>query len=196
MSSLPPLVSTGVFSVSTSCVIDAPIKDVWSTLIDFPSYNDWNPFVCEPLPSIPHPNLLTTLIHSRSQVVSDASGAPLPEQTLRPGTYLSIRTHIPPSMEKTRFPHSAWCLVTVVDHENYRAAWVYDAMPKWLLNSERWQTLTLVDGKTRYESREVFCGILAYFVMFFFQPKLKLAFDVMAQALKERAEHSQVGTGL
>jgi len=171
MSSLPPLVSSGVFNVATSCTIDAPIDHVWSVLIDFPAYKEWNPFV-------------------RSQLVTDGSGNPLPDQTARPGSYISMETHLPATMEPIRSPQSTRCLVTVIDHDNYRAAWVYDVLPRWLLCTERWQTLSFADGKTKYETREVFGGVLAYIVMFFFQAKLKLSFDAMGVALKERAERS------
>ena len=44
MSSLPPLSSNGVFSVSASSSIDAPLEKVWSILLDFPSYNKWQEF--------------------------------------------------------------------------------------------------------------------------------------------------------
>jgi hypothetical protein len=44
MSSLPPLRSNGVFSVSASCSIDAPLEKVWSILLDFPSYKKWQEF--------------------------------------------------------------------------------------------------------------------------------------------------------
>jgi hypothetical protein len=80
----------------------------------------------------------------------------------------------------------------VVDNENYRAAWVYDVLPTWLLATERWQILTEVEiaGEkvTRYESREVFSGLLAYFVKWLLQAKLKLAFDAMGTDLKARSE--------
>ena len=44
MSSLPPLSSNGVFSVSASCTVDAPLEKVWSILLDFPSYKKWQEF--------------------------------------------------------------------------------------------------------------------------------------------------------
>ena len=44
MSSLPPLRSDGVFSVSASSSIDAPLEKVWSILIDSPSYEIWQEF--------------------------------------------------------------------------------------------------------------------------------------------------------
>ena len=32
-------------TVRTETVIDAPRRDVWGTLTDFPRYDDWNPFI-------------------------------------------------------------------------------------------------------------------------------------------------------
>ena len=44
MSALPPLRSSGVFSVSASSSIDAPLEKVWKILLDFPSYEKWQEF--------------------------------------------------------------------------------------------------------------------------------------------------------
>lgn len=44
MSALPPLRSSGVFSVSASISIDAPLEKVWTILLDFPSYKKWQEF--------------------------------------------------------------------------------------------------------------------------------------------------------
>jgi uncharacterized protein YndB with AHSA1/START domain len=41
MAGLPPNAADGVFSVSATTVIDAPIEKVWGVLIDFPSYHEW-----------------------------------------------------------------------------------------------------------------------------------------------------------
>lgn len=41
MSVLPPKAEDGVFAVSSSVVIDAPIQTVWDVLLDFPSYPEW-----------------------------------------------------------------------------------------------------------------------------------------------------------
>jgi hypothetical protein len=162
-----------VFHVSTSITIHAPTDHVWNTLLDFGAYGEWNPFV-------------------REQLVTDSNGTPLDDQTLHPNAYISMKTQIPPTLSPQHSPRSTRCKVTVVDNENYRVAWVYDVLPTWLLATERWQILTEVEigGEkvTRYESREVFSGSLAYFVKWFMQAKLKLAFDVMGTGLKERSE--------
>jgi len=146
---------------------------VWTTLLDFGAYGEWNPFV-------------------RQQIITDAKGNALDDQTPCANAYISMKTHIPPTLTPQRFPQSTQCKVTVLDNENYRAAWVYDTLPSWLLATERWQILTEVeiDGEkfTRYESREVFSGVLAYFVKFLLQAKLKQSFDAMGTGLKERSE--------
>ncbi|KAG1732632.1 uncharacterized protein EDB91DRAFT_1251684 [Suillus paluster] len=168
---LPPLSSKGVFSASSSCVINAPREVVWEVLMDWKSYKEWNPFV-------------------RSQRITDARKNLLPDETPREGCYLYISpVNIPPSFESTWFPSSAFERITALDHENYRAAWVNIDMPHWLLNAERWQALVEVEGgKTRYETIEVFDGLLAYLIKVFVGNGLKRGFIAMAEGLKSRAE--------
>jgi hypothetical protein len=100
--------------------------------------------------------------------------------------------HLPPTMGKPRFmeSHSTTVLITAIDQENYRAAWVTaGSLPKWALFAERWQMLTVEEGgRTKYESIEVFSGILAYVVKFFTGKNLDLGVTAMAEGLKSRAE--------
>ena len=77
---------------------------------------------------------------------------------------------------------------TALDHEHHRAAWKNIDYPSWMLRATRWQVLTPIDGRTRYETREVFAGLLAYVVYWFFGGKLKAAFETMARVLRERSE--------
>lgn len=64
-------------------------------------------------------------------------------------------------------------------------------MPKWLLDAERWQSLTVgPDGRVKYESIEVFKGPLAYLVRLFVGKNLFLGVDAMAQGLKTKSESS------
>ncbi|KAG6857014.1 hypothetical protein H0H87_010686 [Tephrocybe sp. NHM501043] len=174
MSNLPPLADTGVFFVSSSILIDAPRDKVWSIMLDFPSYKEWNPFV-------------------RGQTIVDKSGNPLPDQTPAAGQYLLIApVHLPPTMGEPGWfqKQSAFETITSVDHENFRVAWVYSALPKFLLSAERWQALSVVDGKTRYETIEVFGGVVAYLVKFFMYQKLVLGFNAQAEGLKKQAERT------
>jgi hypothetical protein len=121
------------------------------------------------------------------------SGAALADQTPSVGRKLVICAHLPLTMGTLRFMESLNIIVriTTIDHENYRAAWVGDSrLPNWLLRGERWQMLTVEEGKTKYESVEVFSGIIAYVVKFFTGEKLVLGVKAMMEGLKSRAEEA------
>ncbi|KAJ7756237.1 hypothetical protein B0H16DRAFT_1674773 [Mycena metata] len=174
-SAVPPLSSSGVFTTAGSILIDAPREKVWQVLLDFGSYKEWNAFV-------------------RGQTLVSPAGVALADQTPAGGELMLIApVHLPPTMGKPRFmeSHSTTVRITTIDHENYRAAWVTaGALPKWALFAERWQTLTIVDGKTKYESIEVFSGILAYVVNFFTGKNLDLGVKAMAEGLKSHSERA------
>ncbi|KAF9468285.1 hypothetical protein BDZ94DRAFT_1232347 [Collybia nuda] len=170
---VPPLTTEGVFSVSTSILIDAPIETVWSILLDFESYNEWNPF--------------------RHVIIDPITKKPLPSQTLQEGQLvLAEPVHIPPTMGEVGIMQkgSAYVKCFVLDTVNYRMAWTSGgSVPGFLLHPERWDFLTVTsEGKTKYESVEVVKGILAYPLRFLMSANLKLGFDAMADALKVRAE--------
>ncbi|KAF7978189.1 hypothetical protein HWV62_1398 [Athelia sp. TMB] len=180
-SNLPPLSSDGVFSVSASSDISASKETVWNILLDFPKYKEWNPF-------------------TRGQIIvaSTSAKTPLPDQTPMNGSILRMYpVHIPPTMDDK----SVWLAsssverISALDDVNFRAAWVNEAMPRWLLYTERWQTLTTVerDGETvtRYESLLVFWGILSYLVKMLMQSGLKKSSQAMGEALKKRAEEAE-----
>jgi len=167
--------TSGVFSVSSSCLIDAPIERVWSIMLDFPSYNKWNSFV-------------------RVQTLVNSSKEPLSDQTPREGALIKMSVHIPPTMEKPGLfgKNSAFVKITTIDHVNHRAAWCTEGLPKFLLRTERWQALgvDVATGTTKYETIEVFGGILAYFIKFFIAKNLALSFKAAADTLKKYAEDS------
>ncbi|KAG6866338.1 hypothetical protein C0991_005805 [Blastosporella zonata] len=130
---------------------------------------------------------------SRGQTITDKSGNPLPDQTPAVGQYLLIApVHLPPTMGEPGWfqKQSAFEKITTVDHENFRVAWVNIALPKFLLSAERWQALSVVDGKTKYETVEVFGGLAAYIVKFFMYQKLVLGFNAQAEGLKKYAERT------
>jgi hypothetical protein len=106
-----------------------------------------------------------------------------------------ITVNLPPTLSKPAFPaflHTSTALtqIIVVDEEHHRASWVLAGVPKFLLTSERWQALSVdtETGKTRYETKEVFGGILAYLADWFVGPNLNLGFCAQAEGLKMRAE--------
>ncbi|KAI0078385.1 hypothetical protein K474DRAFT_1660386 [Panus rudis PR-1116 ss-1] len=175
----PPKAEDGVFCVTASSIIHAPIEKVWKTLLDFPSYPEWNPFV-------------------RKQVITDKNWKPIPDQTPKVGSYLHMTVHIPPSLtDHGSIPtQTTKEVITFIDHDNHRVAWRYISLPKWALSAERWQYLTEVDDegkkKVKYETQEVFSGPLAYVVKWWTGRDLKKAFDAFGEALKKRSEESEL----
>ncbi|KAK0237020.1 hypothetical protein EDD85DRAFT_596040 [Armillaria nabsnona] len=171
---LPPSSSDGVFAVSGSAVIDAPIEIVWNNLLDFKGYKEWNPFV-------------------RDQKITDSSRNILPDQAIAEGKYMHIcPVHLTPSLEDVPFYNrsSAFVVCTALDHDNHRVAWRTTGLPRWLLDAERWQSCTVEPGgKVKYESVEVFNGVLAYFVRFFVGQKLINGVGAMAKGLKAKSEN-------
>ncbi|KAI5990427.1 hypothetical protein EDD15DRAFT_2280140 [Pisolithus albus] len=171
-----PQLEPGVFTAAASIVIDAPREVVWKVLMDWESYHEWNPFV-------------------RNQCITDASKRPL-QQTPRVGDYLYIYpVHIPPSFDSPRLlpASSTFQRITVLDTHDYRCSWVSAQYPAWLLRTERWQVLVEVDDgdgrkKTRYETKEVFNGPLAYVVAATVGDGIKKGFVAMAEGLKRRSE--------
>ncbi|KAH9916128.1 hypothetical protein B0H21DRAFT_770865 [Amylocystis lapponica] len=171
MSNLPPASFEGVFEMSASVDIDAPIESVWEILLDFPSYRKWNTFI-------------------HSQAVVDKSKKPLPDQAPQVGQFLLMEAHIPPTAALEHPPTSRPLeRITHVDSSTHRLAWVYTAgVPGFLMRAERWQALSVVDGKTRYESRETFGGFGGYAVKYSMRADLQKSFDVMGEDLKKYAE--------
>lgn len=129
---------------------------------------------------------------------------PLPDQTLHVGGHVYIYpVHLPPMLDDASVgmfnKSSAFCVVTALDHENFRVAWSTFGIPNWILWSERWQWLTeidvdLGDGKgkrltTRYDSIETFGGMAAYLVKWFVGSKLNMGFQAQADGLKMWTEN-------
>lgn len=85
-------------------------------------------------------------------------------------------------------------MITNLDPDNYRCAWENIEYPTWLLSAVRWQALVEVveDGRiqTRYETVEVFNGVLAYLIRIFVGQGLQAGFIAMAEGLKKRSEES------
>ncbi|KAI0317013.1 hypothetical protein OF83DRAFT_1263968 [Amylostereum chailletii] len=164
---------SGVFSVYASSVIDAPRDTVWKALLDFQSYGEWNPFV-------------------HAQVLVNDSNQPLPDQNPTEGQRLLQSVHIPPTLDGKAKPTRNLEILTHVDHRERCLAWRFASPAHCLLRAERWQTLHISasDGSTRYETWEVFGGLLAYLLRFFMRDKLEESFEAMTMALKARAEQT------
>lgn len=132
--------------------------------------------------------------YRRVQTVMNSSKEPLLDQTPHEGAFIQISVNLPPTMQEPGFlsTSSAFVKITTLDHDNHRAAWCTEGLPKFLLQTERWQALSVDEatGKTKYETIEVFGGFLAYFVKFFVGKNLILGFQAFANGLKKCAEES------
>lgn len=121
--------------------------------------------------------------------IVDASKKALAEQILAVDKHLLMKCHIPPSMDDRHRKRAAFEIVKTVDHENHRLSWVNIDYPSWALRAERWQTLeSLPDGRTKYETWEVFGGILAYVVRWYLGKSLDMSFVAFVSGLKDRCE--------
>jgi hypothetical protein len=105
------------------------------------------------------------------------------------GKLFISRANLPPA-GLTPPRESGSSRITTLDHDNFRVAWVTPGLMAWFLFVERWTMLTVVDGKTKWETIEVFSGILAYVVYWLHYKNFLLAFRAMAEALKSRCEAS------
>lgn len=103
--------------------------------------------------------------------------------------------HLPPTLDDlpSYKKSSAFVVCTCLDNGNHRVAWrTAGSLPAWLLDAERWQMLTVQeDGRVKYESVEVFKGIVAYLVKLVVGKDLILGVEAMAEGLKKRAESSE-----
>ncbi|TFK93255.1 hypothetical protein K466DRAFT_479023 [Polyporus arcularius HHB13444] len=163
-SNLPPPSRAGVVIFYVTSDIDAPIEKVWVALTDFEKYPEWTIFV------------------------SDKAKNKLEDQMPTKGKYVYEETHMPPTMDDTVQRGSTVEEIIHFDDVTHRLAW-RGVWPSWFLQDERWQVLsTTEDGRTLYESREVFGGIGAYLIKWFYHSKLMECFVTNAEALKSRCE--------
>jgi hypothetical protein len=124
-------------------------------------------------------------------VVVDVSGKIDSDQTAREGTRLLLTSHMPPTMEasKAKRIDKTPEIVTAVDHDRHRLAWMFTGMPHWVMTTERWQVLSMdAEGNTVYETEETFHGPLAHVVKLVVYQRLVDAFQAVGSALKSRAE--------
>ncbi|KAJ3986410.1 hypothetical protein F5890DRAFT_1407302 [Lentinula detonsa] len=177
---LPPAIPS-VFTVEANIMIDAPIDTVWTILLDFPKYPDWNPFV-------------------RSQVVTDDFYIPTQDQKVAENLRLIITSQIPPltppvtasSLGNPLDEHITRENITHYQPEIYRVAW-QDLSLDALIQAERWSALSVFvdqsgDVMTFYESREQYNGVLADTVQDLEGAGLVEGFQAQAATLKARAE--------
>ncbi len=120
--------------------------------------------------------------------MTDKNKNPLPDQTPVEGAYLVMKVHIPPSLDDSIPTISAFEQITHVQPDLHRVAWK-SLLPSWLVKAERWQAVSATeDGKTLYESREIFAGSGAYAIKLFISGDLEKSFVAQAEGLKAYVE--------
>jgi hypothetical protein len=129
-------------------------------------------------------------------IVDPRTKQSLSDQTATEGRYLMIYpVHMNPTMndKDVWFPMSAFEIITAVDHDNHRCCWDNISFPhfSWIFNAKRWQALSVVDGKTKYETIEAFGGIGGHIIHLFCKSTLQNAFTVSMHALKEYCEQTK-----
>ncbi len=148
---------------STRIEIDAPIEIVWAAMLDLPRYREWNPFVVDVRHAPPVVQVGTRfLLHVRWD-----SGKELDSWETVTRIDPPCAAHRPASAV-LEYRYSAWLAVC------------------GLVRATRAQRLTQsADGPTRYETEEVFSGLLTRFLPL---REVQDGFERQALALKQRAE--------
>lgn len=134
---------SSVTTVVSEIEIDAPVSLIWNTILDFPSYTEWNPFV-------------------RHQAVMDASWkAPLADQKPVVGSNIKMKVPIPPAVGMTdpsQVNGSTKEVVTYLDEDTKTVIWDL-VSPPWFLRTRREQMVVEINKNGRkmakYTSVEV-----------------------------------------
>lgn len=129
--------------------------------------------------------------HRRKQVVLDKSNHVVDSQTATEGTIIEMTTHIPPTIASNAPSRTTRATITHVDHDTHRVSWTFSTPGpfSWLLKSFRTQSITPTeDRKAVYESVEVFSGVVVGVMRWMIERDLRKSFEMMADALKTRAE--------
>ncbi|KAF7555865.1 hypothetical protein G7046_g6441 [Stylonectria norvegica] len=178
----------GVFTITCSTTIHAPLTTILTTLLDTRTYPSWNAFcpsvsiTHQPTPSPPLPACLA------ATPITD-----LPT-TLRLGTDFTLDVHLDPH---NSYKRSKTTLVVSVLEEferdgrkGVRLAWRTTGwMPGMVLKAERVQELTEVgEGIVEYRCWETMYGALASTVKAFVGKSLEWGFGAWMDGLKEFSE--------
>jgi hypothetical protein len=134
----------------------------------------------------------TLNLYRRSMTLITPSGQPLEDQTPAEGKHIAVVVNMPPKFGEPGWfgSGSATTQIEMLDSQNFRAVLTTTGLPHWLSQSERWQMLSVDEttGKTRYDTIEVFDGLVAYVIKFLMGSKLSVGFRAAAECLKARAE--------
>lgn len=153
----------------TEITIQAPVERIWSILMDFESYPEWNPFI--------------------SRITGRAEPGERLEVRLTPpdGMAMSMKPEVV-SVEDAPFVSKASNRPEVMEASR-EFSWlghlgvngVFDGRHIFLLFEEAQST-------TRFVQREEFSGLLAAPILLLVRKSTLRGFEAMNQALKQRAE--------
>ena len=139
--------------------IDADVGTVWSVLVDVARYPEWNPFTV---------SVATTF----------ELGAPVDMQVALRGR--RDRSGALRTMHQVEY-------VTGFD-EGRELSWGVSVGPSWFVQADRWQRLTDLGGRTRYETSDELTGVGVPLVMLLMRRHMARGFAEVAAALKARCE--------
>ncbi|RAL02891.1 SRPBCC domain-containing protein [Aspergillus ibericus CBS 121593] len=188
--------SDAVVHLESVTLIDAPLQDVWDTLVDTSTWSAWNKFV--------------PAVTIRQQPESDATQNVSP--ILQMGTKMTFHVNMNPTSSQSQPNQEA--MLTVAERSPPtssrnlgRIVWVNDAPAQGrimasLLTAERVHELSEVevpgaDGQVRRMTEvrnwEAQVGALAYVVRWMYGTRLAECFDLWVQDLKEYVENKTRG---
>lgn len=78
--------------------------------------------------------------------------------------------------------------ITGFDAAARRFSWGVNVGPGWFIKADRWQQLTSVDGRTRYETSDEFTGVGVGLMLALMERKVRRGFEGVARELKTRCE--------
>lgn len=180
--------SGGVFTITCSTVIAAPLTTIITTLLDTRTYPSWNAFV---------PNICINKqpasfpVPPACLVGRDIIGLPT---TLQLGTDCTLDVHLDPDNEsKTNQTNIGVSLLEDFEHEGrqgVRVAWrTGGLMPRFALRCERVQEfLDVGHGTVEYRCWETMYGLLASMVNSVVGKSLEWGFGAWMDGLKEYSE--------
>jgi hypothetical protein len=130
----------------------------------------------------------------------DDEGTPLPVEVQFPRENATLQLHIQlPALSlpvdastANKWTQTAHVNITDVLPTRGRFGYVVVDLPSYALTSKRWTSvMDLGNGKTLYESREVFYGPIASVLKFAMQGTLNDGFEGMAKGLKMFVENGK-----
>ena len=138
-----------------AATIAAPAAQIWSTLLDLPSYHEWNTFTPDPTPTLPPPDI-------------------------KPGLELHFTAYLKPNDKKGKEMHVRITRLM----QGKQLCWTSLGYPHWALRGERVMEIRdFGDGLCEFRTFETMEGILVSAVKWTVGRTLDEAFRRVAEDL-------------